>query len=89
MANIRSKEKNIRRIEKKTLRNKIVKSQVRSSTRAAKEAVIANDENAKLLISKAHKEIDKAVSKGVLHKKTGARKASRLDAYVKANKVIV
>ena len=84
MANIKSKEKNIRRIEKRTARNRIVKSQVKTSVRSAKEAAVAKDKNVKVLVSKAHKEIDKAVSKGVLHKNTGARKASRLDAYVKA-----
>ncbi len=87
MANIKSKEKNIKRIEKRTTRNRMVKSKVKTAIRAAKEAVVSNHDNAKLLISKAHKEIDKAVSKGVLHKKTGARKASRLDKYVKTNKV--
>ncbi|NQZ66206.1 MAG: 30S ribosomal protein S20 [Mycoplasmatales bacterium] len=87
MANIKSKEKNMKRIEKRTTKNRMVKSKVRTAIRAAKEAVVAKNENAKLLISKAHKEIDKAVSKGVLHKKTGARKASRLDSYVKANSI--
>lgn len=82
MANIKSKEKNIRRIEKATARNKAVKSQVKTSVRAAKEAAVAKDKNANVLVAKAHKEIDKAVSKGVLHKNTGARKASRLDAFV-------
>lgn len=85
MANIKSKEKNIRRIEKRTARNRIVKSQVKTAIRAAREAIEAKQENAKVLISKAHKEIDKAVSKGVFHKNTGARKASRLDAFAKRN----
>ena len=83
MANIKSKEKNIKRIEKRTIRNRIVKSQVRTAIKAVKIALESKDENVQTLISKAHKEIDKAVSKGVLHKNTGARKASRLDAFVK------
>ena len=82
MANIKSKEKNIRRIEKKTIRNKAVKSQVKTSIRAAREAAESKSEDLKTKTSQAHKQIDKAVSKGVLHSKTGARKKSRLDAYV-------
>lgn len=83
MANIKSKEKNIRRIEKATIRNKAVKSRVRKAIKTAKEAIVAKDKDANVLISKAHKEIDKAVSKGVFHKNNGARKASRLDAFAK------
>ena len=83
MANIKSKEKNIRRIEKATIRNKAIKSRVRTAIKAAKLAIVAKDKDANVLISKAHQEIDKAVSKGVLHKNTGARKASRLDAFAK------
>lgn len=85
MANIKSKEKNIKRIEKKTIRNKIVKSQVKTAVKAAKLAIEAKEKDVATLLSKAHKEIDKAVSKGVLHKNTGARKASRLDAFAKSH----
>ena len=85
MANIKSKEKNIRRIAKRTERNKAVKSKVKTAIKNVKLAIIAKDENIKTKLSLAHKEIDKAASKGVLHKKTAARKASRLDAFAKAN----
>ncbi|MCK5807248.1 MAG: 30S ribosomal protein S20 [Mycoplasmataceae bacterium] len=85
MANIKSKEKNIRRIAKRTERNKAVKSKVRTAVKNAKLAILANDKDVKSKISLAHKEIDKAASKGVLHKKTAARKASRLDAFAKLN----
>lgn len=83
MANIKSKEKNIKRIRKATIRNAAIKSRVRKAIKDAKLAVVANDKDAKTLISKAHKEINTAVSKGVFHKNNGARKSSRLDAYAK------
>lgn len=85
MANIKSKEKNIKRIEKNTIRNRAIKSRVKTAIRKAKEAVMAKDSNATALVSEAHKQIDKAVSKGVYHKNNGARKASRLDAFVSKN----
>ena len=86
MANIKSKEKNIRRIEKSTIRNRAIKSTVKTAMRKAKEAAIAGDANLKTLVSAAHKEIATAVSKGVFHKNNGARKSSRLDAFVAKNK---
>ncbi len=85
MANIKSKEKNIKRIKKATIRNSAIKSRVRKAIRDAKAAVDSKDKNVKTLISKAHKEINTAVSKGVFHKNNGARKSSRLDAYAKRN----
>ncbi len=83
MANIKSKEKNIKRIKKATIRNAAIKSRVRKATKDAKEAIVSNDKDVKLKISKAHKEINTAVSKGVFHKNNGARKSARLDAYAK------
>ena len=86
MANIKSKEKNIKRIAKATKRNKAIKSRVRLSIRNAKTAIDAKDKNVKTLISKAKKEIQTAVSKGVFHKNNGANKQSKLDAYAKKHK---
>ena len=83
MANIKSKQKNIKRIEKRTARNKAIKSSVRTAVKNAKRAITAGDSNAQELVSKAHKEINMAVSKGVLHKNNGARKQARLDAFAK------
>ena len=83
MANIKSKEKNIKRIEKATIRNKAIKSRVRLAIRNAKKAIDSNDKDIKVQISKAKKEIQTAVSKGVFHKNNGARKQARLDAYAK------
>lgn len=82
MANIKSKEKNIKRIEKATFKNRVMKSRVRKAIKNTKLAADSNSPelNDKLKIAK--KTINKAVSKGVLHKNNGARKASRIDSYV-------
>lgn len=82
MANIKSKVKNIKRIEKATARNKAIKSAVRTAIKKAKQAILAGEGNIATLVSNAHAEINRAVSKGVLHKKNGARKQARLDALV-------
>ena len=83
MANIKSKEKNIRRIEKATIRNAAIKSRVRKAIKEAKIAINENDKDVKAKLSKADKEINTAVSKGVFHKNNAARKSSRLNAYAK------
>ncbi|MGX9340399.1 30S ribosomal protein S20 [Mycoplasma sp. 128] len=82
MANIKSKMKAIVSNEKARVRNAAIKSRVRTAIKKTKLAAMNNAENVSELLSKAHHEIDKAVSKGVLHKNNGARKAARLDAFV-------
>ncbi|MGN0506580.1 MAG: 30S ribosomal protein S20 [Lachnospiraceae bacterium] len=79
MANIKSAKKRIRVIETKTLRNKMIKSKVKTLTKKVESAVAAGD---KALAANALKEavvaIDKAAAKGIFHKNTAARKVSRL-----------
>ncbi len=79
MANIKSAKKRIKVIKKKTLRNKMIKSQTKS---AVKKVVTAlsnqNVEEAKANLKNAIIAIDKACSKGVYHKNNAARKKSRL-----------
>ncbi|MBN3534456.1 30S ribosomal protein S20 [Mycoplasma procyoni] len=82
MANIKSKITRIKTNEKSRVRNSAIKSRVRGAIKKAKLAAVANDANLQELVSKAHKEINTAVSKGVLHKNNGSRKTSRLDAFV-------
>jgi len=86
MANIKSKEKNIKRIAKATSRNKAIKSRVRLAIKNAKIAIDNKDKELTKKISLAHSEINKAVSKGIYHKNNGARKSSRLDAYLSRTK---
>ncbi|MBU4690819.1 30S ribosomal protein S20 [Mycoplasma zalophi] len=82
MANIKSKMKAIKSNEKARVRNAAIKSSVKTAIKKAKLGATKGEENIATLVSKAHHEIDKAVSKGVLHKNNGARKAARLDAFV-------
>lgn len=79
MPNIKSAKKRVKIIEKKTLRNNMIKSGYKSAVRKFEEAVDAgNIEEAKTLFVEATKKIDQACTKGVIVKNTAARKKSRL-----------
>lgn len=79
MPNIKSAAKRVRITEKRTIRNATIKSALRTSIRRFEEAMAsANVDNAKLALRKALRALDKAVTKGVIHKNTAARKKSRL-----------
>lgn len=87
MANIKSALKRIRVTEAKTLRNRMVKSSVKTFIKKFEVALAAgNIEEAKNLYPRVSRAIDKAASKGVLHKNTASRKKSRLA--VKLNKAM-
>ncbi len=79
MANIKSAKKRIDVINKKTLRNKMIKSKVKTVVKKVDTAIAAGDKEAaqaNLLV--AISEINKAASKGIYHKNNAARKVSRL-----------
>lgn len=79
MANIKSQIKRNKTNEKARLRNKAVKSSVKTVVRAAREAIAAGDlTKATAAVALAGKKLDKAVSKGVLHKNAAANKKSAL-----------
>ncbi len=78
MANIKSQIKRNRQNEKRRLRNKAVRSELRTRTKAAETAAAAGAENAVDAERQAMKRIDKAASKGVIHKNAAARRKSRL-----------
>lgn len=79
MANIKSAKKRIKVISKKTLRNKMIKSQVKT---AVKKVIVAVNANEKEVATDALKiaisSIDSAYTKGIYHKNTVARKKSTL-----------
>ena len=83
MANIKSAKKRISVIEKKALRNKMIKSRVKTSIKKVDAAITAGDKEAaaKALLA-ATSEISKAASKGIYHKNTAARKISRMNKAV-------
>ena len=76
MANIKSQIKRNRQNEKRRLRNRTVRSEVNTRTKAALAAVEHDDADETLRL--AIKRIDKAAAKGVIHKNTAARRKSRL-----------
>ncbi len=79
MANIKSAIKRIEKTEKKTLRNKMVKSSVKTAIKKFEVAVNnGNLEEAKALLREVSAIIDRAAAKGVIHKNTASRKKSRL-----------
>ncbi len=85
MANIKSAKKRILITEKRTARNKSIKSEVKTSIKKVEAAVAANDkEAAKAALSVAISTIERAASKGVYHKNNSARKVSRVTRLVNA-----
>lgn len=83
MANIKSAKKRIKVIETKTLRNKMIKSKVKTVIKKLEAAIAAGDkELANSLLVTATSELSKACSKGVYHKNTVSRKVSRMAAAV-------
>ena len=82
MANIKSAIKRNKTNEKARLRNRAVRSEMRTREKTAIEA--AGTENEAEALKAALKRIDKATQKGVLHKNTAARKKSRLVKAVRA-----
>ncbi len=85
MPNIKSAKKRVKIIEKKTLRNNMIKSAYKTAVKKFEEAVKAGKiDEAKVLLSEATKKIDQACSKGVIVKNTAARKKSNLSKKLNA-----
>lgn len=79
MPNIKSAIKRTKIIEKKTLRNNMIKSEYRTAIKKFEAAIEAgNTEEAQKLYSEATKQVDMACSKGVIVKNTAARKKSTM-----------
>ena len=83
MANIKSAKKRVLVNQTKALRNKMIKSAVKTAVKKVDAAVAANDkELAKAELLNATSVIDKAATKGVYHKNTASRKISRMNLAV-------
>jgi small subunit ribosomal protein S20 len=79
VANIKSQIKRNRQNEKRRLRNKSVKSALKTAVRKFNEAVQAGDAtSAQVLLRDASRKLDKAVSKGVIHKNQAANRKSAI-----------
>ena len=79
MANIKSQEKRIKTNERRRLRNQSVKSSLRTAVRGLREAIEAGEKaKAGELLVSTNRQLDKAASKGVIHKNQAANKKSAL-----------
>ena len=79
MANIKSQIKRNRQNEKARLRNKAVKSELKTSVRKFREAADSGDaEAASTAMRVACRSLDKAASKGVIHKNQAANRKSAI-----------
>lgn len=83
MANHKSAEKRNRQNKVRAARNTHVRSTMRTFVKQVREAVAANDKDAaQAAVERAVPYIDKAATKGVIHKATASRKISRLQKLV-------
>lgn len=78
MPNIKSQKDRVIQAEKEALRNKAIKSNLKTVVKKANAAIVADAGDKDAAVKAAVKAIDTAKSKGVLHKNTAARKVSRL-----------
>jgi len=78
MANIRSQIKRNRQNERRRLRNKSVRSEMRTRTKTALVAIEGGGEEAGEALRAAVRRIDKAATQGVIHKNQAANRKSRL-----------
>ena len=79
MANIKSQKKRIRTNEIARVRNKAIRSELKTVIKHVKTAVEAGDKAAaQAAATTAYRKLDKAVAKGVIHKNNAAHKKSSL-----------
>jgi small subunit ribosomal protein S20 len=79
MANIKSQIKRNKTNERRAVANKAIRTALKTSTKKVRTAVAEGDAEAALERSReAARALDKAASRGVIHKRTAARRKSRL-----------
>ncbi len=85
MANIKSNIKRIGTNRKAEERNKAVRSELKTAVRAVREAAASGDKTAAAAaLANANRKLDKAVSKGVVHKNQAANRKSAISQKVAA-----
>jgi len=84
LANHKSAIKRARQSEDRRLRNRMTKTQVKNIVKSVRLAVDEKSPEAAATLKHAQSMIDKATKKGTLHKRTAARKISRLSNLVNA-----
>jgi small subunit ribosomal protein S20 len=78
MANIKSQIKRIKTNEKSRVMNKAARSEIKTRIKSAVESASNGSEDAETNLRTAIKKLDKAASKGIIHKNQAARRKSRL-----------
>ena len=78
MANTSSAIKRMKQNEQRRQRNRAARSTIRSSLRAARAALASKSPESRSTVHEAIRALDRAVSRGVLHRNTAARKKSTL-----------
>jgi len=85
MANIQSQIKRNRQTERRNERNRAIRSEMKTRAKLAVAAAEAGDaDKANEALLQAQKRYDMAVTKGVIHKNTAARRKARLTAQVRS-----
>lgn len=84
MANHKSAMKRARQDEKKRMRNKIVKTQMKNAVKTVRTAATEKEADSVAVLNQAKSVIQKAAKKGVIHQNTAARKISRLTKLINA-----
>jgi small subunit ribosomal protein S20 len=87
LANTKSAKKRIRQNGRRRVRNARIRTRARSSVRSARQTVDDGDRSAgEAAVKSAIQELDRAASKGVVHRNNAARRKSRLQKHLaKAN----
>ena len=78
MANIKSQIKRIKTNEKSRVINKAVRSEIKTRIKSAVDSASNGSDDAETNLRTAIKKLDKAASKGIIHKNQAARRKSRL-----------
>jgi small subunit ribosomal protein S20 len=78
VANTKSALKNVRQSEARRRRNRTLRSKVRTSVKTARTALAGQEGSVPESVGEAIRELDRAVTKGILHRNTAARKKSAL-----------
>ena len=85
MANLSSSRKMVRKIAKRTERNKSLKTNVRTHIKRFEEAVASGESNeAQIAFKLVQPKLMKLAQKGIVHKKNASRKISRLSKKLKS-----
>ena len=79
MANVKSAIKSIRQDARKTLRNRPVRSSLKTYVKSAVSTIaLGDEETSQEVVRLAISKLDKAAQKGIIHKNQAARRKSRL-----------